>query len=110
METIIKQWKKRNLTPVGKISLIKPLLISQFNHLFISLPDPSDKLIKEMRNTMFEFLWNNKPDKIKRDTLCADFDEGGLKMIDIKAFKINMDPKNIKQRGNLAKFIISKRK
>ena len=86
METIIKQWKKRNLTPVGKISLIKSLLISQFNHLFISLPDPSDKLIKEMRNTMFEFLWNNKPDKIKRDTLCADFDEGGLKMIDIKAF------------------------
>ena len=41
-----------------------------------------------MRNTTFEFLWNYKPDKIKRDTLCVDFDEGSLKMIDIKAFII----------------------
>ena len=71
--------EEKKLNSSGKISLIKSLLISQFNHLFISLPDPSDKLIKEMRNITFEFLWNNKPDNIKRYTLCADFDEGGLK-------------------------------
>ena len=32
------------------------------------------------------FLWNSKPDKIKRSTLVKDYDKGGLRMIDIEKF------------------------
>ena len=30
------------------------------------------------------FLWGNKGAKIKHDTLCNNFTEGGLKSVDIK--------------------------
>ena len=33
---------------------------------------------------MFNFLWDNKPDKIKRKTIIQDFKMGGLKMFDIQ--------------------------
>ena len=39
---IIKQWSKRSLTALGRLSIIKTLLISQINHLFIALPNPND--------------------------------------------------------------------
>jgi hypothetical protein len=31
-------------------------------------------------------VWNNKPNKIKQDTLIADYYQGGLKMLDIPSF------------------------
>ena len=36
----IEQWKRRSLTPVGKISIIKALLLSKLVHHFIALPNP----------------------------------------------------------------------
>ena len=35
---------------------------------------------------MYNFLWDGKPDKIKRKTIIKDYKYGGLKMIDINAF------------------------
>ena len=35
---------------------------------------------------MYEFLWDKKPDKIKRKTIIQSFENGGLKMIDIFKF------------------------
>lgn len=35
IKSTVEQWKKRNLTPNGKVTIIKSLIISQPNHLFI---------------------------------------------------------------------------
>ena len=35
---------------------------------------------------MFHFIWDNKPDKIKRTVLCQDYSKGGLKMLNLKKF------------------------
>ena len=35
---------------------------------------------------LFKFVWDGKPDKIKRTTICHDYLESGLKMINIKKF------------------------
>ena len=35
-----------------------------------------------METSMFKFLWNCKPDKIKRDLIIQDYNDGGLKIID----------------------------
>ena len=35
---------------------------------------------------MYEFLWDGKPEKIKRDILTMGYENGGLKMIDIDNF------------------------
>ena len=33
---------------------------------------------------MFKFVWNNKPSKIKKQTLLQTLDKDGLKMIDLE--------------------------
>ena len=35
---------------------------------------------------MFDFLWDSKPDKINRKTIIQDFENGGLKMINLNIF------------------------
>ena len=39
MEKILKQWSKRSLSPIEKITVIKTLVIPIFNLLFTSLPN-----------------------------------------------------------------------
>ena len=48
------------------------LIMSKYNYLFLCIPDPDNHLIKRMEQLFFEFIWDNKPDKIKRNTLCMD--------------------------------------
>ena len=40
IEKIIAPWKKRMLTPIGKITVIKTFLLTKLNHLFTSLRIP----------------------------------------------------------------------
>jgi hypothetical protein len=78
-------WKRRYLTPIGKITVIKTLLLPILNHLFISLPDPNEDIFKHLNALFFEFVWQG-PAKIKKEVLIKQYYEGGLQMINIKAF------------------------
>ena len=86
IKNIINQWTKRHTTPIGRISLIKSLLISQMNHLFISLPTPPNKFINDLNNILYNFLWKSKVDKIKRKQITQDYLNGGLQMIEINNY------------------------
>ena len=86
IKTIIEQWKKRNLTPIGRITLIKSLLISQLNHLFITLPNPPVSVIKDLNKLIFNFLWKSNVDKIKRKVVTQKYAQGGLKMVNIVSY------------------------
>lgn len=82
----IIQWKRRNLTIIGKITVVKALLISKLVHIFTSLPDPPEHIIKQINTILFAFIWNSKPDKIKRNKLVQNYDSGGLRMVEVSAF------------------------
>ena len=56
------------------------------NHLFISLPNPDSNFIKELKSTMFNFIWGGKVDKIKREVSVLQYDEGGLKFLDLECY------------------------
>ena len=86
---LIKLWKRRYLTPLGKITVIKSLLLPILNHLFISIPNPNDQILKELNNIFFEFLWEG-PAKIKQTVVVKQYCEGGLRMINLKAFMNSM--------------------
>lgn len=86
LKMLINSWNRRLITPIGKISIIKSLLISQFNHIFMTLPNPDAIFIKKLNTVLFEFLWNSKIDKIKRNIVVKEFLEGGLKMLHIESF------------------------
>ena len=86
IEKLLIGWRKRSLTPYGKITVIKTLIIPKILYLFINIPDPSTKFLTELEKILFGFLWNKKPNKIRSSTIKLDYKEGGLNMIDIKAF------------------------
>ena len=44
-------------------------------------------LLEEINTLFFNFLWNGKGDKIKRNTVISDYSEGGLRMIVLISFK-----------------------
>ena len=85
IKKIIKLWKRRYLTPLGKITVIKTLLLPILNHLFVSLPNPEDHFLKQINELFYDFLWNGTA-KIKQTVIVKQYVEGGLKMINIKAF------------------------
>ena len=82
----LNHWEKRNLTPFGKITVIKTLVLSKIVHILTSLPSPSKKLLNEINKIFYNFLWSDKPDKIKRSVIKLKFREGGLGMVDIELF------------------------
>ena len=63
---IINSWKYRYLTPLGKITVIKTLILSVFTHLFMAIPTPIG-ILNEINKLLFNFVWDGKPDKIGRD-------------------------------------------
>ena len=87
MQNEINKWTKRDLTPFGKVTVIKSLVISKIVHILLALPSPSEKLFKRIENMLFDFLWDGKPDKIKRTIAKKKLEKGGLGMIDIKLFE-----------------------
>ena len=46
---------------------------------------------------MFKFIWDDKPDKIKRNVLSQDYINGGLKMLDLNKFTISLKASWIKR-------------
>ena len=82
----IKQWSKRILTPLGRITIIKTLLIAKLNHLFIALPNPGNETILNLNRMFFQFIWQSPTDRIKREVLCQDYYNGGLKMVQLKNY------------------------
>ena len=85
-ENCIKQWQHRKLTLMGKIIVIKSFALPKLIYVLSSLQSPPADTIKRIETIMYKFIWDGKPDKIKREILIQDFGKGGLKMIDIKTF------------------------
>ena len=73
------------LTLMGKITVIKSLLASQLVYILSPLPS-NNHYIKMIQNDLFTFLWNGKKGKIKRSEMINDYEDGGLKMLNLKSF------------------------
>ena len=92
MNNILKLWQMRNITPYGKVVLIKSFAVSQFVYFMSVLPSVDITTFQDIEKALFKFIWDNKPDKIARKQLYGTFQEGGLNMVHLqtqfKALKI----------------------
>ena len=70
---------------LGKITVLKSLIASQLVYILSPLPT-EHYILNEMNKVFFNFLWNGKGDKIKRNIMIGDYSQGGLRMIDIQSF------------------------
>ena len=90
LEKEIAQWRRRHLTPIGRITVIKSLLVSKFVHLFTALPNPTQAELKQLERLFFQFLWAGKRDPVKRAKIVQDYAHGGLRMLDLLSFVKSM--------------------
>ena len=86
----------------GKITVLKSLTASQLIYVLSPLKT-NQKAITEINQLFFNFLWNGKVDKIKRNVIIANYTDGGLRMpSDIasfnKALEFYVDKKIFGQR------------
>ena len=54
--------------------MIKTLALPKLIHLLTSLPNLKQSLFNDLNKLFFNFIWDGKPEKIKRNTLIADYD------------------------------------
>ena len=91
LDSIKKQiniWSSRGLSLYGKVTIIKSFFIPKFVYISSLLPTPK-KFIKELNQLIFKFLWNGK-DKIRRVSVISNYEEGGIKMVDVDSMIISL--------------------
>ena len=81
---IIKSWMHRNLTVIGKVTVVNSLINSLFSHKLTALPSPSKSFFQKYRSKIVNFIWNKKTPKIAYDKLIQDYSKLGLKLIDLE--------------------------
>jgi hypothetical protein len=82
---ILDMWLQRDLSLIGKITILKSLAFSKVLYQCGVMTIP-DKFIEHLNDLAYHFIWSGKKDKIKRETLIANYEDGGLKMLDIQSF------------------------
>ena len=75
MNNLLLLWTKRNLTILGKILKIKSLIVPIFTYV-ASACVVLEKYRKEIYFKWFKFIWNNKSDKVKRNTVVGKHGNG----------------------------------
>ena len=93
---LLQLWSSRDLTPIGKIQIIKAFAISQIVYLLLVLPNPPKSFFEELNSIFFKFIWCNKPDKVKRNVMYNNISSGGLNMINMDVFNTSLKSKWVK--------------
>ena len=86
IDRVLSQWAKRHLSPIGKVTVIKPLAVPKLNHIIMTCPSGEDQYMKQVEKKFYDFLWDGKPDKIKCINITQNYFKGGLKMTTINNF------------------------
>ena len=65
---------------------MKTLILPVLNHLIITLPNPTQDILKKVNELIFTYIWSSPVHRVKKSLLQKDFCEGGLKMINLNLF------------------------
>ena len=76
-------WSRRHLSIIGRITVIKSFALPKLLYAMTNLPI-SEAYVKAVNKMFYKFLWEGKPDKVKRTTIEKEYHKGGLKMINIE--------------------------
>ena len=71
IEQILNCWRARNLTLLGKICVVKSLLLPQLLYLFSVLCIKIPKsFFKDLEKLFFKFIWSGGNDRVERKYMC----------------------------------------
>jgi len=75
---LMRIWIKRILTPLGRIAVLKSLVLSKLTYLWLLLPNPPDEQMNRLQKFIYEFVWNRKKDRISRKISSKGIANGGI--------------------------------
>ena len=83
IQKLIDCWRKRHLSLIGKILIIKTLALPKLIYpaTFLSVPDG---FIKKINKILYNFIWGVR-DKIQRRIIKNSISKGGLQMVDVES-------------------------
>ena len=82
--SICNSWCHRGLSLIGKVEVINTLVASLFVYKMMVLPTIPDKVVKNIENTIRDFIWGGKKAKIALKILQNPKDQGGINLVDLK--------------------------
>ena len=82
IKKLLRIWRMRDLLIAGKITVFKTLAISKIVHLAL-VKISSNSIIQELNKIQKEFIWKARNPKKKHGTLCKNYENEGLKNVDI---------------------------
>ena len=82
IENALKLWRARNLSLEGKITVFKSLALSKITYLALVKTIPPS-IIDQLNKTQKNFIWNGLNPKIKNSTINNNYENGGLKNVNI---------------------------
>ena len=82
IQGVLNLWRMRNLTLEGRIVVFKTLAISKIVFLALLTKIPH-QVVKELEKIQKSFLWKDSTPKIRHETTCKEYKDGGLKNVDI---------------------------
>ena len=100
IQRLLGDWSLRNISLIGKVTVIKTVALPILVQPFTVLPDPPIHIVKKIQDIFFNFLWNNKVDKVKRNTIIGNYEDGGLKMPHVLSFVHALNISWIKSLGS----------
>ena len=85
LKKTLSVWSRRDLSIYGGINIVKTLALSKL--VFISgVMETPKNFATEVNKIVFDFIWKQKPAKIKKTTLIKKKSDGGLGMKDFVLF------------------------
>ncbi|KAH3773844.1 hypothetical protein DPMN_175215 [Dreissena polymorpha] len=82
----LKSWHHRKLTLIGKNKVLTTFALPKLIYVLTVLPNPPNDVINDIKSAIFNFIWDGKPDKIKRTQLIQSVENGGIQLTNIDSF------------------------
>jgi len=98
IECSIRAWKMRGLSMVGRNLIVKTLLASQLSYIAPVLNFP-ERVVKKLNTLFFNFIWN-RVEAVKRNTVIADYERGGMNIFHVELFFNSLKMSWIKKLNN----------
>ena len=103
IKSILNSYKKRNISILGKVTVLKTIIVPKLIYLLKVLPSPSLEFFAEMESCFKNFIWEEKKPKIIMAQLEKDIEQGGLRLPNLrmldKALKLTWTAKLLKDQG-----------
>ena len=112
IERIISMYSKFSLSPTGRVTVIKMLILPKLVYLLTVLLTPPSNILDVNEKRLNDFLWKNGTVRICNKQLEKDIGEGGLKLTNIRDFNKSLKLSWLKilltTEGGLSKILYQK--